>query len=240
MINEKNLIIGFINFAKIKNLYKFIAEKPVIIQPRISELIKVERVMKESFVFLADGFEEIEALTAVDVLRRAGMSVKTVSITSSLSVTGAHGITVGADTLFDPSLFMDPEWLILPGGMPGAKNLYDFVPLHGLLRRQAESEEGRIAAICASPAVVLGQLGLLKNQRATCYPGFEDMLDCKKVESKPVVIDDKFVLGNGPASALLWSLAIVKETFDDVVAGKLANDMLLYPKSVQAIDNFFG
>lgn len=196
--------------------------------------------MKESFVFLADGFEEIEALTAVDVLRRAGMRVKTVSITSSLLVTGAHGITVGADTLYDPSLFRDPEWLILPGGMPGAKNLYEFVPLHGLLQRQAKSKHGRIAAICASPAVVLGQLGLLKNNRATCYPGFEDMLNCAKVESKPVVIDGKFVLANGPASALLWSLAIVREQFDNVVAGKLANDMLLYPRSEKAIDNFFG
>lgn len=196
--------------------------------------------MKESFVFLADGFEEIEALTVVDVLRRAGMPVKTVSITSSKCVTGAHGVTVGADTLFDPALFNDPAWLILPGGMPGAKNLYEFDPLHGLLERQAKSSSGRIAAICAAPAVVLGQLGLLKNSRATCYPGFEDMLHCKKVESDPVVIDGKFVLGNGPANALIWALAIVRVTFDNVVAGKLANDMLLYPRSEKAIDNFFG
>lgn len=196
--------------------------------------------MKESFVFLADGFEEIEALTVIDVFRRAEMPVKTVSITSSLSVTGAHGVTVGADVLFDPSLFKDPAWLVLPGGMPGAKNLYEFAPLHGLLERQAKSKNGRIAAICASPAVVLGQLGLLKNRRATCYPGFEEMLNCGKVENNPVVIDGKFVLGNGPANALLWSLAIVRETFDNVVSGKLANDMLLYPRSEKPLDNFFG
>ena len=196
--------------------------------------------MKESFVFLADGFEEIESLTVIDVLRRDDMPVKTVSITSSLSVTGAHGIAVGADVLFDPSLFKDPAWLILPGGMPGAKNLYEFAPLHGLLERQADSKNGRIAAICASPAVVLGQLGLLKNNRATCYPGFESMLNCARVENHPVVIDGKFILGNGPANALLWSLAIVRETFDNVVAGKLANDMLLYPRSEKALDNYFG
>ncbi len=196
--------------------------------------------MKTAFVFLADGFEEIEALTAVDVLRRAGMSVKTVSITSSLCVTGAHGVTVGADVLFDPALFTHPDWLILPGGMPGAKNLYEFAPLHGLLRRQAESKSGRIAAICAAPAVVLGQLGLLKNSRATCYPGFEDMLHCAKVESKPVVVDGKFVLGNGPANALVWALRIVRETFENKFSDKIANDMLLYPRSAKDIEHYFG
>lgn len=196
--------------------------------------------MKEAFVFLADGFEEIEALTAVDVLRRAGMSVKTVSITSSLCVTGAHGVTVGADVLFDPSLFTNPDWLVLPGGMPGAKNLYEFAPLQGLLCRQAESEKGRIAAICAAPAVVLGQLGLLENHRATCYPGFEEMLKGAKVESKPIVVDGKFVLANGPANALIWALRIVRETFDNNFSDKLANDMLLYPRSVKDIDHYFG
>ena len=196
--------------------------------------------MKETFVFLADGFEEIEALTAVDVLRRAGMTVRTVSITSSLSVTGAHGITVGADVLYDPSLFTDPAWLVLPGGMPGAKNLYEFAPLQGLLKRQMESKDGHIAAICAAPAVVLGQLGLLKDARATCYPGFEEMLNCKKIESKPVVVDGKFVLGNGPANALVWALRIVRETFDNNFSDKLANDMLLYPRSVKDIEHYFG
>ena len=196
--------------------------------------------MKESYLFLADGFEEIEALTAVDVLRRAEMKIKTVSISSSLSVTGAHGITVKADVLFDPAMFTDPEWLILPGGMPGAQNLYEFAPLHGLLRRQYESEHGRIAAICAAPAVVLGQLGLLKHNRATCYPGFEKMLNCAKVEEKPVVIDGKYVLGNGPANALMWALAIVRESTDNIRAGHLANDMLLYPKSEKELDNYFG
>jgi len=196
--------------------------------------------MKESYLFLAEGFEEIEALTAVDVLRRAEIDVKTVSITSSLSVTGAHGITVKADVLFDPAMFTDPEWLILPGGMPGAQNLYEFAPLQGLLIRQTESKNGRIAAICAAPAVVLGQLGLLKHSRATCYPGFEKLLNCAKVESKPVVVDGKFVLGNGPANALLWALNIVKEAKDSMLSYRLANDMLLYPKSANDLDNFFG
>ncbi len=194
----------------------------------------------ESFLFLAEGFEEIEALTAVDVMRRAGINVKTVSITRALQVKGAHGITVNADVLYDNTLFKNAKWLVLPGGMPGATNLYEFAPLQGLLRRQAESPEGKIAAICAAPAVVLGQLGLLKGHHATCYPGFEGMLEGAIVENAPVVVDDKFVLGNGPANALLWALNIVKEDRGLAAAEEVANGMLYYPTTSEKIVNYFG
>lgn len=197
--------------------------------------------MSESFLFLAEGFEEVEALTAVDVLRRAGISVRTVSITTALQVTGAHGITVTADLIYDNTLFSSAKWLILPGGMPGAVNLYEFAPLQGLLTRQAESESGRIAAICAAPAVVLGQLGLLKGHKATCYPGFEDLMKGANVkQGASVTVDDKFVLGNGPANALLWALTIVKVDKGVDVAEKIANDMLFYPEVKKPVDNFFG
>lgn len=196
--------------------------------------------MKQSFLFLADGFEEVEALTAVDVLRRAGMPVKTVSITSSLQVRGAHGVVVNADLLFDNTLFDDPEYLILPGGMPGASNLHDFDPLAGLLRRQAESPRGRIAAICAAPAVVLGADGLLKGHRATCYPGFEKDLEGATFVDEPVVTDEKFVLGNGPANALVWALAIVEKSLGREKADTVANGMLLYPPQNEPMDNIFG
>lgn len=196
--------------------------------------------MNESFVFLADGFEEIEALTVVDVLRRAGIPLKTVSITSALQVRGAHGITVTADVLFDNTLFTDPEWLILPGGMPGATNLYEFAPLQGLLERQFKSASGRIAAICASPAVVLGQMGLLKGRVATCYPGFEGMLQGSEVKDSPMVKDSKFVLANGPANALLWAINIVEETVGMQKAIHIANDMLLYPVDSKRVTDYFG
>lgn len=196
--------------------------------------------MNGSFLFLAAGFEEIEALTAVDVLRRAGIPVKTVSITSALQVTGAHGVTVTADVLFDNTLFSSPEWLILPGGMPGATNLYEFSPLRGLLQRQAESKSGRIAAICAAPAVVLGQLGLLKGIKATCYPGFENLLHGAEIVSDPVAVDGKYVLGNGPANALDWSLTIVKESKGVRAAEQIADGMLLYRKSDSEINEYFG
>lgn len=196
--------------------------------------------MRESFVFLAAGFEEIEALTAVDVLRRAGMPVKTVSITSSLQVTGAHGITVTADLLFDNIHFSSPAWLIVPGGMPGALNLYEYAPLQGLLRRQAGSGNGRIAAICAAPGVVLGRLGLLKGKKATCYPGFESELEGAILDSAPVFVDGKFVTANGPANAMLWALTIVREEKGVEAAGSVAGGMLMYPKVDRSVENFFG
>ncbi len=196
--------------------------------------------MKESFVFLADGFEEVEALTAVDVLRRAGMPVRTVSISSSLQVTGAHGISVKADAIYESTLFGNPGWLILPGGLPGADNLYKFAPLQGLLKQHAESPEGRIAAICAAPAVVLGKLGLLKGHKATCYPGFENMLEGAEYIDTRVVTDDKFVLGNGPASALEWALAIVRMQLGQEKSCTIANDMLLYPNGDGQFNNLFG
>lgn len=192
--------------------------------------------MKQSFLFLANGFEEIEALTAVDVLRRAGIPVKTVSITESLQVTGAHGITVKADVLYDNTLFDSPEWLILPGGLPGADNLYDFAPLCGLLERQVNDDNGKVAAICAAPAVVLGQLGLLKGVKATCYPGFENMLEGAQYEDSRVVVDGKFVTGNGPASALEWALAIVTETIGHTEAVNVAGGMLYYPQQPNVVD----
>lgn len=196
--------------------------------------------MNESFVFLAAGFEEIEALTVVDVLRRAGMPVKTVSITASLQVTGAHGITVTADLLFDNTHFSSPAWLIIPGGMPGARNLYDYVPLQGLLKRHSESAEGHIAAICAAPGVVLGKLGLLQGKRATCYPGFESEMAGAITVDSPVVVDGKTVTANGPANALPWALTIVREQLGVEAACAIATGMLLYANDVETVDNFFG
>ncbi len=195
--------------------------------------------MKESYVFLADGFEEIEALSVIDILRRAEIPVKTVSITSSLQVHGAHGVTVNADVLYDNTLFADPLWLILPGGLPGATNLYEFAPLQGLLEQQKASAEGRIAAICAAPAEVLGRMGLLKGEKATCYPGFEEKLNCEAVD-EPVVVSGKFVTGNGPGNAIPWALKIVEETLGHEAMLKVANGMLIYPRSVGDVDYFFG
>lgn len=184
--------------------------------------------MNTSYLFLAAGFEEIEAIATVDILRRAGIPVKTVSITEALQVTGAHGITVKADVIYDNTLFDSPAWLILPGGLPGADNLYDFAPLQGLLENQLKSEHGRIAAICASPAVVLGQLGMLKGVKATCYPGFEEKMIGAIPEESAVVTDGKFVTGNGPANTIKFALEIVRQSLGDNIAREVGAGMLYY------------
>ncbi len=195
--------------------------------------------MKESFVFLAEGFEEIEAISVIDIMRRAGMPVRTVSITASLQVVGAHGVTVSADVLFDNTMFSDPAWLILPGGMPGATNLYEFAPLQGLLERQAKSAEGRIGAICAAPAVVLGQLGLLKGESATCYPGFGELMKGAKVKDEPVVVSGKFVTGQGPGFASDWALEIVKQACGLDKAREVAAGMLLFSNDQASSGQFY-
>ena len=129
--------------------------------------------MAKVYVFLADGFEDIEALAPIDILRRGGMDVVTVSVMDYQLVESAHGVSVMADALFDDvASFSDADLLVLPGGMPGASNLYNHEGLRRVLVDQYERQE-RIAAICASPGVVLAPLGILSGKRATCYPGFE-------------------------------------------------------------------
>lgn len=196
--------------------------------------------MKDSYVFLADGFEEIEAISVIDILRRAGMPVKTVSISSSLQVKGAHGISVTADTLFDTTLFTEAEWLIFPGGIPGATNLYDFAPLHGVIRNQIDSRSGHIAAICASPGVLLGQLGVLDGVEFTCYPGFEDNAKNGIFRNESVVSSGRFVTANGPSSATLWAIEIVRRSLGENVASEVAAGMLLYPNAGNRSEYNFG
>ena len=181
--------------------------------------------MKHSYVFPADGFEEIEAVTPVDVLRRAGLDVKTVSISDSHVVTGAHGVKYTADMLMEEVTSEDIQWLILPGGMPGAENLYKCRRLCDMLRKHVAAD-GNVAAICAAPGVVLGQLGLLDGKEATCYPGFEGMLGEKCFHVPvPVVSARNVVTGNGPAAALSFSLAIVAATLGEGPAKEIASQM---------------
>ena len=168
---------------------------------------------KKVYVFLAPGFEEVEAITPIDLLRRAGMEVVTVSTCGLRTVTGAHGIMIVADvSVRDLSIHKDfeAEWFVLPGGMPGALNLHACDELNTLLKET----DVKVAAICASPGVVLGQLGLTRGHNVTCYPGFEEMcIGAKSVKSaERVVVDGRFITANGPGSAMKFSLAIIEET----------------------------
>lgn len=186
--------------------------------------------MHRSFVFLAEGFEEMEAIIPVDVLRRAGMDVKTVSITDRHQVTGAHGVTVTADLTFKQADFDGAEWLIIPGGLPGAENLHAFGALNDLLKVHAG--KGKIAAICASPAMVLAPLGLLEDKEATGYPGTEDGLKAGGaiVKDERVVALDNIITANGPASALRFALAIVANSLGTQTAQEVGSAMLVYGK----------
>ena len=148
------------------------------------------------YVFLADGFEEIEALCPVDIMRRAGIEVRTTAIGTRREVRGAHNITVSADMLFS-ELHIEgtPELLMLPGGMPGATHLREHDGLCTLLKT-ASAAGSRLAAICAAP-FILGELGLLEGREATCYPGFEERLFGAKVSPKGVVTDGNITTATG-------------------------------------------
>ncbi len=159
--------------------------------------------MKTMYVFLADGFEEIEALAPIDVMRRAGLSVTTVSVTDSLTVTGAHGIPVVADTLFAQCDYADATLLFLPGGLPGATNLQAHTGLCQLLTAKASQPDVIISAICAAP-LVLGGLGLLQGKKATCYPGFEDTMQGAHYTAAKVTVDGHIFTACGPGAA--WEL----------------------------------
>lgn len=190
--------------------------------------------MKTSFLFLAPGFEEIEALTVVDVLRRGGMDIKTVSILPARNVTGAHGIEVVADmTMADARVAADAEWLIVPGGMPGSVNLAECDALGEMLKRHYDAG-GKIAAICAAPAVVLAPLGILDGREATCYPGFGDKCpDAVMLDDRPVVALDTLITANGPSSALKFALAILANSMGADIAGDVGAGMLYYPAGEQ-------
>ena len=163
--------------------------------------------MGNVYVFLATGFEEIEALTPVDILRRAGMDVKLVSITGDELVVGARNIVVKSDVLFEN---IDKEWadiLVLPGGMPGTTNLYNFKPLMELVKEYNEQGK-RIAAICAAPTI-FGKLGLLEGKKATCYPGMEEDLIGADVYIEPVITDGNITTSRGMGTALDFALELL-------------------------------
>lgn len=162
--------------------------------------------MKQISVFLADGFEEIEGLTVVDILRRAGLRVDTVSVTGERIIRGSHQIDVQADCLFEEMDFSETDMLVLPGGMPGTRNLMNHKGLQELLR--AYHEKGRyIAAICAAPSV-FGRLGFLKGRRACCYPSFEEKLEGAEVVQEPVSVDGHIITSRGMGTAIPFALKL--------------------------------
>ena len=162
----------------------------------------------KAMVFLADGFEEIEAIAPIDIMRRAGIEVTTISVSREKEVRGAHGVLVEADRLFEEVSFSDADLLFLPGGMPGTKNLNAHDGLKQLLLKHA-NEGKKLAAICAAPSI-LGELGLLKGKEAVCFPGFEETLKGAIVSDKKVVQSGNTITGKAAGAAIEFALKLVE------------------------------
>lgn len=171
------------------------------------------------YLFLAEGFEEIEAIAVVDILRRANITLKTVSIHDTKDVTAAHGVTIKADILLDEVNLQVADMLILPGGMPGTRNLAHSDQFVQLLK-EANKLDLYLAAICAAPTV-LSKAGLLSGKKAICYPGFEVELEGAVIHDDLVVRDGKIITSKGPGTAMVFAYALV-----DILKGNLESDAL--------------
>lgn len=172
------------------------------------------------YLFLADGFEEIEAITPIDIFRRANIDVTTISITEEKIVRGAHNILVVADNLFTEVDFNDNDLLYLPGGMPGTKNLQAYEGLKNLLIKQAGANK-KIAAICAAP-LILGKLGLLKGKEAICYPGFEDQLEGAVLSKEKIVTTEFISTAKGAGLSIPFALKLVENLKGKTLADQVA------------------
>jgi 4-methyl-5(b-hydroxyethyl)-thiazole monophosphate biosynthesis len=175
------------------------------------------------FVHFANGFEEIEALTVVDVLRRADIDTKMVSVTGDLMVTGAHGITLKADFLYDNADYKNCDMIVLPGGMPGTTSLAEH---QGLVKeiKNFDNQKKWIAAICAAP-MIFGKLGLLEGKTAVIYPGMEQHLTGAKVGQHNVEIDGNIITSKGPGTAMEFAFTLVELLKDKATVKRLKESM---------------
>ncbi len=164
--------------------------------------------MKKAVMLFAEGFEEVEALMTVDILMRGGVDVRLASITEEMEVSGSHGIRIGMDVAMDQVDFGEQDAVLIPGGMPGTLNLGNSPKVTGVLTKM--NETGKIVgAICAAPSV-LGQCGILKGKKATCYPGFEDKLTGAEFINEKVVVDGNVVTSRGLGTSMEFGFALLE------------------------------
>lgn len=180
--------------------------------------------MSKVYVFLADGFEEIEGLTVVDLMRRAGADTTTVSISKNRMVMGSHKISIQADILFEEGDFSDADMLVLPGGMPGTMQLLEHLGLAAVLKAANEKQTG-LAAICAAPRV-FGALGFLKGRNAVCYPGIEEHLTGAHTGTARVVTDGHITTSRGMGTAIDFSLELIRRLFGEEAAEQQAKSIV--------------
>ena len=183
--------------------------------------------MKKVCVLLAEGFEEIEALTVSDIMRRANLTCDLVSINSGNKVKSSHGVVVEADKIFDNS--MEYDLVVIPGGMPGAANLRDDERVIELIKKQNEAGK-LIGAICAAP-ITLAKADIIEGKKITSYPGYEDELpNCEYLE-EPVVVDGNIITSRGPATAMVFSYRLLEELGYEKEAKAISSGMLYSVKS---------
>lgn len=184
-------------------------------------------MQKKVLVPLAEGFEEIEATVIIDVLRRAEIEVVTASVSENdRTVTGAHSIPIVADELLSDIKEEKFDMIVLPGGMPGAKNLAESEILVELLKRQFFND-GLIGAICAAPAVVLQSNNLLGSEKVACYPSFREDINDSNRSSERLHVGDKLITGAGPGVVIEFSLSLVEKLVDKEMAEDLRSGMLV-------------
>ncbi len=180
--------------------------------------------MKKIGVFLAQGFEEIEGLTVVDILRRAGIEVETISIMGTKEVCGSHKIPVLADVLYEDVDFEKLDGVVLPGGLPGTTNLGAHAGVGEVIRSFA-GQDKLVAAICAAPSV-LGQAGLLKGRKAACYPGYEEKLTGADVIYEEVAEAGSIITSRGMGTTIAFALRITAYLTDESKAQELAEKII--------------
>ena len=176
------------------------------------------------YVLLAEGFEEVEALTPVDLLRRAGVETRLVGVTGA-TVCGARGINVVTDLSMDEVDLAKADMLVLPGGMPGTTNLYADKRVTDAVRTMADAGK-YVAAICAAPSIILGGMGLLEGKKATCYPGMEEQLTGAMASTEPVVRDGSVITSRGLGTAIPFALALVAYFCGEKQAQALAKSIV--------------
>lgn len=180
--------------------------------------------MSRVYIFLADGFEDIEGLTVVDLLRRADITIQTVSIKDTREVQTSHGISLLADSVFAETDFSDAQMLVLPGGMPGTKYLEEYKPLTELLTDFYQNG-GKVAAICAAPGI-FERLGFLKGRKATSYPSVMEQLKSARTSLEPVVVDGNVTTSRGLGTAIDFSLSLIGQLEGSAKAEEIAESVV--------------
>lgn len=180
--------------------------------------------MKKAIVFLADGCEMVEALTPVDLLRRAGVVVETVSINGKETIESSHKVVIKADKVFDETVADDADMVILPGGMPGTLHLGAHDGVTSIVKK-FHAEGKFVAAICAAPSV-LGELGVLNGKKAVCYPSFEEKLLGADVTMDEVAVDGNVITSRGMGTAIPFALALVEALIDKDTADKIGESVI--------------